>query len=97
VNGGDSRQIAGFNQGEQPITWSTDGHSLYVYQPGELPAHVYRIDVRSGQRSLWKDLMPTDPAGVENIGPILLTPDAQTCVFGYHRNLADLYLVEGLK
>jgi serine/threonine protein kinase/sugar lactone lactonase YvrE len=97
VDGGDPQLILGVNQGEQPITWSADGRSLYVYQPGELPAHVYRVDVHSGQRTLWKDLMPTDPAGVENIGPILLTPDAKTCVFGYHRNLADLYLVEGLK
>ena len=39
----------------------------------------------------------SDPAGVENIGPILLTPDAKNCVYGYHRMLADLYLVEGLK
>jgi serine/threonine protein kinase/dipeptidyl aminopeptidase/acylaminoacyl peptidase len=97
VDGGDPQLIAGVNQGEQPITWSADARSLYVYQPGELPAHVYRVDVHSGQRTLWKDLIPTDPAGVENIGPILLTPDAKTCVFGYHRNLADLYLVEGLK
>jgi eukaryotic-like serine/threonine-protein kinase len=97
INGGDSHPVPGVNQGEQPITWSADGRSLYVYQPGELPAHVYRVDVQSGQRTLWRDLMPTDPAGVENLGPILLTPDARTCVFGYHRNLADLYLVEGLK
>jgi hypothetical protein len=41
--------------------------------------------------------MPSDPAGVETIGPIIMTPDAQMCVFGYHRMLADLYLVEGLK
>jgi hypothetical protein len=46
---------------------------------------------------LWKQLLPSDPAGVETIGPILMTPDAQTCIFGYHRMLADLYLVEGLK
>jgi len=26
-----------------------------------------------------------------------MTPDAKSCVFGYHRMLADLYLVEGLK
>jgi serine/threonine protein kinase/Tol biopolymer transport system component len=97
VEGGEPRLIPGASQDEQPITWSADARFLYVYQPGELPAHVYRIDIKSGQRTLWKDLMPTDPAGVENIGPILLTPDAKTCVFGYHRNLADLYLVEGLK
>jgi serine/threonine protein kinase/Tol biopolymer transport system component len=97
VSGGDPKLIAGINPGEQPITWTADGQSLYIYQPGELPARVYRLDVKSGQRTLWKELMPSDPAGVENIGPIYMTPDAKTCVFGYHRMLADLYLVEGLK
>jgi serine/threonine protein kinase/Tol biopolymer transport system component len=97
VAGGDPRLIPGINQGEQPITWTADGRSLYIYQPGELPARVYRLDVQTGQRTLWKELMPSDPAGVENIGPIYMTPDAKTCVFGYHRMLADLYLVEGLK
>jgi serine/threonine protein kinase/Tol biopolymer transport system component len=95
--GGEPRVIPGFNPGEEPITWSSDGHSLYIYQPGELPARVFRLDVQTGQRTLWKQLMPSDPAGVENIGPILMTPDAKTCVFGYHRMLADLYLAEGLK
>jgi serine/threonine protein kinase/Tol biopolymer transport system component len=97
VAGGEPHLVAGINQGEQPITWSADGRSLYIYQPGELPARVYRLDVQSGQRTLWKELMPSDPAGVENIGPIYMTPDAKSCVFGYHRMLADLYLVEGLK
>ena len=97
VTGGDPKPIAGMNQGEQPITWSGDARSLYIYQPGELPARVYRLDLQTGQRTLWKELMPSDPAGVENIGPIYMTPDAKTCVFGFHRMLADLYLVEGLK
>jgi serine/threonine protein kinase/Tol biopolymer transport system component len=97
VAGGEPRVIPGLNPGEQPLTFSTDGGSLYIYQPGELPARVDRLDVRTGQRTLWKQLMPSDPAGVETIGPILMTPDAKTCVFGYHRMLADLYLVEGLK
>jgi dipeptidyl aminopeptidase/acylaminoacyl peptidase len=97
VNGGEPRPIKGLNPGEQPITWSADGRSLYIYQPGELPARVDRLDLETGQRTLWKELMPSDPAGVETIGPILMTPDASTCVFGYHRMLSDLYLVEGLK
>jgi eukaryotic-like serine/threonine-protein kinase len=97
VAGGEPRPIAGLNPGEQPITFSSDSKSLYVYQPGELPAAVNRLDLQTGQRTLWKQLMPSDPAGVETIGPILMTPDTKTCVFGYHRMLADLYLVEGLK
>jgi len=97
TGGGEPRLIPGLNPGEQPITFSTDNHSLYVYQPGELPARVDRLDVQTGKRTLWKELIPSDPAGVETIGPILMTPDAKTCIFGYHRMLADLYLVEGLK
>jgi eukaryotic-like serine/threonine-protein kinase len=97
AGGGEPRVIPGLNPGEQPITFGADGGSLYIYQPGELPAKVDRLDLRTGQRTLWKQLMPSDPAGVETIGPILMTPDAKTCVFGYHRMLADLYLVEGLK
>ena len=97
ANGGEPRAIPGFNIGEQSITFSSDSRALYVYQPGELPARVDRLDVQTGQRTLWRQLIPTDPAGVETIGPILITPDAKTCIFGYHRMLADLYLVEGLK
>jgi len=97
VTGGEPRLINGLNPGEQPITFGSDGRSLYIYQPGELPARVDRLDLQTGQRVRWKQLMPSDPAGVENIGPILLTPDAKNCVYGYHRMLADLYLVEGLK
>jgi eukaryotic-like serine/threonine-protein kinase len=97
VAGGQPKVIPGLKPGEQPITFSTDDNFLYIYQPGELPARVDRLDIRTGQRTLWKQLMPSDPAGVETIGPIIMTPDAKTCVFGYHRMLADLYLVEGLK
>jgi serine/threonine protein kinase/Tol biopolymer transport system component len=95
--GGEARVIKGLNPGEQPITFSSDTRSLYIYQPGELPARVDHLDLQTGKRTLWRELMPSDPAGVETIGPILMTPDAKTCVFGYHRMLADLYLVEGLK
>jgi hypothetical protein len=42
-------------------------------------------------------VVPADPAGLANIGPILITPDGKTYVYGSHRTLADLYLVEGLK
>jgi dipeptidyl aminopeptidase/acylaminoacyl peptidase len=97
VSGGEPRPISGLATGEEPIEWTADGHSLYIYRAGELPAKVYRLDLTTGQRTLWKQLMPSDPAGVERIGPIRMTPDGKTYVYGYHRTLADLYLVEGLK
>ena len=97
VSGGEPRPIRGLEAGEQPVAWSLDGSSLYIYRPGELPAKVYRLDLATGQKTFLRQLMPSDPAGVETIGPILLTPDAKTCVYGYHRTLSDLYLVDGLR
>jgi eukaryotic-like serine/threonine-protein kinase len=97
VSGGPPRPIDGITPGDEPIGWTADGKGLYIYRPGELPAKVYKLDLATGKKDLWKQLMPSDPAGVERIGPILLTPDGKTYVYGYHRTLADLYLVEGLK
>ena len=74
-----------------------DGHSLYVYRFGELPAKVFRLEIKTGQKMLWKQLMPMDPAGVNIISPILVTPDGKSYVYGHRRLLSDLYLVEGLK
>lgn len=95
VGGGEPRPLPGFAAADTPITWDSDGRGLYVYQRGELPAQVFRLDVTSGQRKLWKKLMPLDPAGVNIILPIWLTPDAKSYVYGYRRFLSDLYLVEG--
>ena len=93
---GDPRLIPGLEPGDLPTSWSQDGHALFVYQTGEVPAKVYRVDLAAGKRTLWKQLVPGDPAGVATIGPILVTPDGKTFVYGFHRTLADLYLVEGL-
>jgi Tol biopolymer transport system component len=97
LTGGPAKTVPGFIAGEQPVQWSADGKSLYVYRPGEFPAKVTRLDLATGKRTLWRSLAPADPAGVSQIGPIVMTPDASSYIYGYHRTLSDLYLVVGLK
>jgi serine/threonine protein kinase len=97
VAGGEPKAVPGIEVGEQPIQWSDDAKAIYFYKPGDLPAKVYRLDLSTGHKTLWKELMPSDSAGVSRIGPILITPDGKSCLYGYHRILSDLYLVEGLK
>ncbi len=94
---GDPKPIPGLLPGEAPVAWSADGRSLYIYRGGELPAKIFRLDISSGNRTLWKQLMPPDPAGVEYVGPILPSPGGTAYAYGYRRLLSDLYLVEGLK
>ena len=97
VAGGEPRIVSGIEVGEQPIQWSADAKAIFVYKPGDLPAKVFRLDLSTGKKTPWKELMPSDSAGVSRIGPILITPDGKSCLYGYHRILSDLYLVEGLK
>jgi len=97
VAGGEPRPVPGFTAGDAPITWSADSRKLYIYRYGEFPAKVYVLDIESNQKKLVKQLMPPDPAGVNIIFPMLLTPDGKSYVYGYRRILSDLYLVEGLK
>jgi len=97
LTAGPTKTVPGFIAGEQPVQWSADGKSLYVYRPGEFPAKVTRLDLATGKRTLWRSLAPADPAGVSQIGPIVMTPDASSYIYGYHRTLSDLYLVVGLK
>ncbi len=97
VAGGEPRSIPGIEAGEVPVEWSADGRALYIYRPSDLPARVYLLDLSTGKRTFWRQLMPPDPAGVEYLGPILPAPDGKSYVYGYRRLLSDLYLVEGLK
>ena len=97
VAGGDPHPIRSLVAGELPVAWSSDGRSIFVYRSAELPAKIDLIELSTGRRTLWKELRPSDPAGVEFIGPILMTADARTYVYGYRRALTDLYVVDGLK
>ncbi len=97
IEGGPSRPVRGLEPGELPVQWSDDGRALYVLKPEGLPAKLFRLDLETGQRSLWKEIAPSDPAGVFGIEPIRLTRDGKSYVYSYRRLLTDLYLVGGLK
>jgi len=94
---GDARPVAGVLPGELPTGWDSDGRALFVYLPGELPAHVYRVELGTGKRTLWKEVEPSDPAGIDSIRGLLLSRDTKSYAYGYIRLLSDLYLVDGLK
>ena len=57
-----------------------------------------RIEVATGRREPWKDLAPSELAGVIQVVPVLMTPDGKWYVYGYgSAATSDLYLIEGLR
>jgi hypothetical protein len=97
VNGGAAAPAPGVEKDEVPIAWSANGSWLYVYRPTSLPAQVYRVNIGTGARELWKQFSPSDPAGVYKISPVLITPDGGAYAYSALRTLSDLYVAEGLR
>ena len=79
------------------MAWSQDSRSIYVADLGELPVHVYRVELASGKRELRMSLSPPDPTGVNQLVPILVAPDAKAYFNGLDRRLCNLYVVSGVK
>ncbi len=97
IDGGAPRPIKGTEPKDYPAGWSADGGSVWVYRRGENPSRVFRIDLATGRRTLWKEISPPDPGGITGIAPVIVSPNGNAYVYSATRILSTLYLVEGLK
>jgi Tol biopolymer transport system component len=97
LSGGEPTPVTGLEQDETMGGWSADGKALFVYRRRDIPGRLYRLDLGTGKRTIAREVMPADGAGVVDIAPIFETPDGESYVYGFQRTLSDLYLVDGLK
>jgi eukaryotic-like serine/threonine-protein kinase len=98
VNGGEARRVPGSSDdyNEKIARWDAEGHGVYVFQRDELPIKISRLDLATGRRETFKEVMPADRAGVGE-SFIFLTPDGKSYVYQLFRDLSTLYVVDGLK
>jgi Tol biopolymer transport system component len=97
VAGGEPIPVPGVAAQDRVSGWTADGKSVFVFRRGVLPARIYRMDIETGQKSLWKEIMPLETAGLGDMGGMIVTPDERSYVYGTNWTLSDLYLVEGVK
>ena len=89
--------VPGSSSDDRPIAFSADGKSLWLFRRGEVPAHIDRLDIASGERRPWKEVTPPELAGVYSIIELQITPDGRSYFYSYTRLLSQLYLGRGLK
>jgi Tol biopolymer transport system component len=97
LEGGEPQPIPGLVPEETPAGWTGDGRYLYIFRRRDVPARVSKLDVATGRKEFWREFMPADGAGIQDIAPIIPTPSGEAYVYGYSRTLSDMYVVEGLK
>jgi Tol biopolymer transport system component len=103
VEGGMPRSVPGFRAGEEmPLTWSSDGRSLFVGPTFQSSSHtsslkVFRLDLATGKREFWHEFVPPDRAGLTSFYNFTMTPDGRSYAYSYLYAPADLYLISGLK
>jgi Tol biopolymer transport system component len=98
VDGSPAQRVSGVETNDVPIQWSADGKSLYLLRRGEIPARIERLDLATGKKELWKELMPADRAGLIRIQTVFVTPDGKSYAYTTARVLSsDLFLASGLK
>lgn len=96
MEGGAPRKVQGILP-EEDFAWSSDPHLFYVYKSREKPIKVFRLNIDTGQRQLFKEIVLPDSAGVCGPTHLLFSPDGREYVYGYVQLLSDLYVVSGVK
>ena len=70
---------------------------MYVNQSKQLPVKIYRLNIVTGQRQLFKEVNPADVTGLYDVGHVIMSADGRSYIYGFTRLLSDLYLVKGLQ
>jgi hypothetical protein len=96
IAGGEARPVGGLEENEAVAVWTTDGQPLFVYRPGECPIKIYRLDPKSGIRTLLREIGPADTSGVIFLDQVM-TPDGKACAYRFTQWLSELHLIEGLR
>ena len=95
------RPLEGYVDGDFLLQWSADGRFLFVREAGNLVLRIYRLDLSTGRREFWKELVPPDPTVVIDIGSdpgqVRITPDGRSYAYSYWTFQGELYLAEGLR
>ena len=98
LDGGAPLPIDGLMAGDQPLRFSGDGRLLWVLGRDRPPARIFRLDLATRQRTLWREITDADPAGlIPGFLRVLISSDGASYVYGYSKTQSDLYVADGVK
>ena len=96
---GRPRPIGGALKDDALVQWSSDGKAIYVRGGEARPLILYRLDLATGRRERWKELVPPDLTGFQGYGngpgAVCLTPDGRFYAYTFITDSSRLILSAG--
>ena len=96
VGGGSAKPVLDLQPGESVARWSGDGRYLFLQQREAGSIKISRLEVAAQRRELWLVMKVPEP-GATFFGPLALSADGKACATTFQRDLANLFLVRGLR
>lgn len=96
VNGGNSKTVIDLQNGERVARWSGDGRYIFLQEREPADVKISRLEMASHRKEPWLVIKVPEP-GATFFGPLALSADGKACATTFQRDLANLFLVRGLK
>jgi serine/threonine protein kinase/Tol biopolymer transport system component len=97
LDGADSQPIPHLTRTDRIVRWLPEGNAVLAYRTNELPARIERVNLDTGERTLWRELTPPDPTGIYRVGRMRASRDLSAYAYTYYMQLVDLHVVAGLR
>jgi len=100
IAGGEPRSVPAIVAGDRVFQWSADGRRVFAIAapgPTPFPQRVYRIDLSTGKRELWREAAPADGTGISSFQGFCVAQDERSYAYSYRRAQSEMYIVEGLR
>jgi hypothetical protein len=89
--------VPGLTEEDVVAQWSADGRSVLAYRRAEIPCRLERVDVATGQRSLFRELAPADRAGLLSVREVFVTDDLRSYAYTTYYQASSLFVSQGRK
>ena len=94
VSGGEPRPVRGLAEGDLVAHWSGDGRSVLAYRRAEIPCRLERVDLATGHRALFEEILPPDRAGLLSLRGVFVTDDLRSYAYTTYHQVSSLFVSE---
>ena len=96
MSGGTPKTVVDLQPGESAVRWSSDGRYVFLQQREAASIKISRLEIATQRKEPWLVVKVPEP-GATFFGPLALSADGKACATTFQRDLANLFLVRGLK